>query len=183
MTCTNLIERLNFLRKKRDSDKKILFWLSPLLFFYYINVSYYLPHVMIKRILFFISFLRSLRHDQKKKKIIWLLHSLRHNLRVKKYFFHLVTTFNTPWSREKPFFHFGTTFNTTWSQKKKFDFYWITTLTTLPPWKNVIFSFHWDVHYGNIFLHDPASTYYAHYVTNLSKIPKRYTPRKKTCAT
>ena len=75
----------------------------------------------------------------KEKKIICLLRSLRHNLKVKKYFFHLVTTFNTPWSREKPFFHFGTTFNTTWSQKKKFDFYWITTLTTLRPWKNVIF--------------------------------------------
>ena len=75
----------------------------------------------------------------KEKKIICLLRSLRHNLKVKKYFFHLVTTFNTPWSREKPFFHFGTTFNTTWSQKKKFDFYWITTWTTLRPWKNVIF--------------------------------------------
>ena len=69
---------------QRDSDKKILFWLSPLLFFYHIHVFCYLHHVMIKRIIFFISLLLSWRHDQKKK-IIWLL--LLPWPRVKKYFF------------------------------------------------------------------------------------------------
>ena len=38
---------------QRDSDKKILFWFSPLLLFYYIHVFYYLHHVMIKRFFFF----------------------------------------------------------------------------------------------------------------------------------
>ena len=74
-----------------------------------------------------------------------------------------------PWSREKPpIFHLGTTFNTPWSQKKK-RFYFITTLTTLQVWKKWVFLFYWDVHYGNIFLHDLISTYCTHCVINLSK--------------
>ena len=176
-------------RKTELSEEKAWFWQKNIIltfttFIFLLHQRLLLPSPCHDQENSFFHFFPTFTTSwSKEKKIIWLLRSLRHNLRVKKYFFHLVTTFNTPWSREKPFFHFGTTFNTTWSQKKKFDFYWITTLTTLPPWKNVIFSFHWDVHYGNIFLHDPASTYYAHYVTNLSKIPKRYTARKKTCAT
>ena len=59
--------------------------------------------------------------------------------------------------RKTSFFHFGTAFNTPWLQKNKFYFYWTTTLTTLWSWKNVLFLFHWDVHYGNIFLHDLTS--------------------------
>ena len=59
--------------------------------------------------------------------------------------------------RKTFFFHFGITFNTPLLQKKKFNFYWTTTLNTLQLWKNCSFLFHWDVHYGNIFLHDLSS--------------------------
>ena len=149
---------------QRDSDKKILFWLSPLLFFYHIHVFCYLHHVMIKRIIFFISLLLSWRHDQKKK-IIWLL--LLPWPRVKKYFFfHLVTTFNTPWSL-----------------KKKFDFYCATTLTTLRSWKKCSFLFHWDVHYVNVFLHGLTSTYYAHTSLTCRKNSQMIYSPEKTCVT
>ena len=61
-------------------------------------------------------------------------------------------------------FHYGNTFNTPWSKKNKFDFYWNTTLTTLLSWKKCSFFIslgRWHISYGNIFLHDLTSTYYA----------------------
>ena len=47
-------------------QKKKIFWLSPLLFFYYIHVFYYLHHVMIKIILF--SFLYYVHTSWSKEK-------------------------------------------------------------------------------------------------------------------
>ena len=73
-----------------------------------------------------------------------------------------------PWSREKPFiFHLGTAFNTPWSQKKNV---FISSLLWLRyNYEKMVFLFYWDVHYGNIFLHDLISTYCTHCVINLSK--------------
>ena len=65
-------------------------------------------------------------------------------------------------------------------RKKIFCF--ITTLTTLQLWKKWFSLFYWDVHYGNIFLHDLKSTYCTHYVTNLSKkFPNNILPVKNMC--
>ena len=52
----------------------------------------------------FVSLLHS--YIMIKRKIIWLLRSLHHDLRVKRYFFHEVTMFTMPWLREKSFFSF-----------------------------------------------------------------------------
>ena len=91
-------------------------------------------------------------------KLISQLRSLRHDLRVKIFFFFITYYVHYAMIKRKPFFfHFGITFNTPLLPKKKFDFYWTTTLTTLRLWKNCSFLFHWDVHYGNIFLHDLSS--------------------------
>ena len=146
---------------QRDSDKKILFWFSPLLFFYYIHVFYYLHHVMIKRIFFF-SFLLLLHHDQKKKITIWLLLPWP---RVKTYFFHLVTTFKYAKVRRILIF--------------------IAPLLSLryDHEKNVLFLFHLDVHYGNVFLHDLTSTYYAHTSLSCRKNSQMIHSPKKTCVT
>ena len=119
---------------------------------------------MIKRILCFISLLRSLHHDQ----------MLKNNL---------VTTFTTPWSRVKNyfflFFHY-----IHYAMIKRKTFFFISALRSICQghrkknlifiapllWlRYVLFLFYWDVHYGNIFLHDLTSTYNAHYVNNESK--------------
>ena len=146
---------------QRDSDKKILFWFSPLLFFYYIHVFYYLHHVMIK-IIFFFSFLLLLHHDQKKKITIWLLLPWP---RVKTYFFHLVTTFK-------------------YAMVKRILIF-IAPLLWLryDHEKNVLFLFHLDVHYGNVFLHDLTSTYYAHTSLSCRKNSQMIYSPEKTCVT
>ena len=117
---------------------------------------------MIKRILCFISLLRSLHHDQ----------MLKNNL---------VTTFTTPWSRVKKnfFFHY-----IHYAMIKRKTFFFISALRSICQghrkknlifiapllWlRYVLFLFYWDVHYGNIFLHDLTSTYNVHYVNNVSK--------------
>ena len=119
---------------------------------------------MIKRILCFISLLRWLHHDQ----------MLKNNL---------VTTFTTPCSRVKNyfflFFHY-----IHYAMIKRKTFFFISALRSICQghrkknlifiapllWlRYVLFLFYWDVHYGNIFLHDLTSTYNAHYVNNESK--------------
>ena len=110
--------------------------------------------------------------SRKKKSFFWFSHYVQF---LFFFLFHLVTTFTTPWLREKKdffsfshyvhyamikreiFFYFSTTFTTPWSQEKEIYIYFTTTLTTLRSWKNILFSFHYDVHYANIFLHLPAS--------------------------
>ena len=127
---------------------------------------------------FFISLLRSYVMINKRKIIRWL-RSLRHDLRVKNDFFlSLPTTFTTPWLREKPFFHFGITFNTPLLQKKKFDFIEPLLWLCYDYEKNVFVLFHWDVHYGNIFLHDLKSPTTS--LTCWKKSRTVYSP-KKTC--
>ena len=87
--------------------------------------------------------LRSLRHDQEKKRLFccYVHYTIIRKkfcfsfcnyvqytmIKRKKSSFHLVTSFTMPWSREF-FFHFSTTFATPWSQEKKLiliDF-WLT---------------------------------------------------------
>ena len=137
---------------------------------------------MIKvNLFFFVSLLRSLRHDQKKNN-------------------NLVTTFTTSWlrvlslffwfrhcvhyamiKRKTFYFSFGHYVQYAMITEKK-RFYFITTLTTLQLWKKWVFLFYWDVHYGNIFLHDLTSTYCTQYVTNLSKkFPNNILPVKNMC--
>ena len=82
--------------------------------------------------------------------------------------------------RKTFFFHFGTTFNTPWLQKKKFGFSWTTTLTALRSWEKCSFLFHWDVHYGNIFLHDLTSLTTS--LTCRKNFQTVYSP-EKTCVT
>ena len=144
---------------QRDSDKKNLI----LTFTFLLHPRLLLPSPCHdQENSFFISLLLLLRHDQKKKIIIiWLLLPWPE---VKSFFFRLVATFNTPWSQEK-----------------KFDFYCTTTLITLRQWKKCSFLFHWDVHYGNVFLHDLTSTCYAHTSLTCQKNSEMIDSPKKTC--
>ena len=85
------------------------------------------------------------------------------------YFFSLLTTFTTPWLREKPFFHFGITL-----QKKKFDFYWTTTIM-----KKLFFFISLGRSLWKYLL---TWSYIAHYITNLSKkFPNGILPGKNMC--
>ena len=143
---------------QRDSDKKNI---TLTFTFYYIHVFYYL-HMSWSREFFFHFFATvTTSWSKQKKQKIWLLLPWP---KVKSFFFRLVTTFNTPWSQEK-----------------KFDFYCTTTLITLRQWKKCSFLFHWDVHYGNVFLHDLTSTCYAHTSLTCQKNSEMIDSPKKTC--
>ena len=88
--------------------------------------SHCVHYIIIKRekSIFFIYPLRSLHHDQVRKKGFFQ--------ERKTFFFHLVTTFTTPWSREnKTFSHLVSMFTTPWSRQKTVFFYLVTTFTTL----------------------------------------------------
>ena len=65
-------------------------------------IRHYVDYPMIKRKIFsFILFLRSLHHDQERK----------------KNFFDLVATLTRPWSRDNFFFHLVPLFTTPWSRE------------------------------------------------------------------
>ena len=115
----------------------------------------------LREFFFFIFLLLSLRHSQKQIIIIWLL---------------------LPWPRVKKFFFSFSHYVQPWSQEKNFDFYCTTALTTLRSWKKCSLLFHWDVHYGNVFLHDVTSTYFTHTsLTCRKNFQMIYSPEKNMC--
>ena len=115
---------------------------------------------MIKRIIFFISLLHFLRHDQREKN-------------------HLVTT---PWSREKRFSISALRSMRCGHRKRNLIFIALLLWLRYDHEKKYSFLFHCDFHFGNIFLHDLTSIYYTQYVANLSKkFPNDIFPRKDMC--
>ena len=131
-------------------------------------------------ILFFLLFLCYVHYVMIKRKIIiWLLRSLRHDLSL---FFWFRDCVHYAMIKRKTFyFSFWHYVQYAMITEKK-HFYFVTTLTTLQLWKKWVFLFYWDVHYGNIFLHDLTSTYCTQYVTNLSKkFPNNILPVKNMC--
>ena len=75
-------------------------------------------------------------HNQERKTFFSFSHHVHYAIiKREKRFFHLVTTFITPWSREeKVFFHLVTTLTTPWSIEENVFFHLVTTFTT--PWSN-----------------------------------------------
>ena len=109
--------------------------------------------------------------------------SLRSHIMIKGKKINFVTTFTKTWSIQKLFFFISALCSIRHGHKKR-NLIFIAILLWLryDHGKNILFIFHWDVHYGNIFLHDLTSTYYAHYVTNLSKkFPNIILPGKNMC--
>ena len=102
---------------------------------------------------------------------------------IKRKIINLVTMFTTPQPySKKVFFFFILALNSIRHGYKKRNLIFIEPLLLLryDHEKNVLFLFHWDVHYGNIFLHDLTSLTTS--LTCRKNSQTVYSP-EKTCVT
>ena len=87
--------------------------------FFYLIISFTTPWLRMKKVLF-TYLLRSLRHDQVRKKFFSFNHYFHHAMiKNEKSFFQLFTKFTTPWSREKNFFFISVLYSLSHGHKKK----------------------------------------------------------------
>ena len=146
----SFISLLLLLLSSRDSDKKIYYF--DIHHFYFSSTSTssttFTGHDQDNS--FFVSLLRSLRHDQKKNN-------------------NLVTTFTTSWPRVVSLFLWFRHY-VQYAMIKRKIFYFSLLWLRYNYEKNGVFCFIGTfVHYGNIFLHELTSTYCTHYVTKISE--------------
>ena len=162
--------------------EKVFFWFN-----HYVNyagikkqkvffpIRHYVDYTMIKRKIFsFILFLRSLHHDQERK----------------KFFFDLVTTLTRPLSRDNFFFHLVPLFTTPWSREICFCISALHSLRQCHQKKKEWFLLHHYFGYATIIEKYPflvsvrrSLCIYlvtSHYVTN-GKVSKRYRFQKNMC--
>ena len=134
---------------------------------------------MIKIILF--SFLYHVHTSWSKEKyLIWFLRSLRQDLRVKMYFFFVTYSIHYAMIRRKTFFFISALRSTRHCYRKRNLIFTEPLLWLRYDYeKIVLFLFHWDVHDGNIFLHDLTSITTS--LTCWKKFPDGIVPGKGMC--